>query len=128
MSSETDSAAITAWWAELPPVERARLWEKVAPGTAARKAGLGENRLVSIQRHRGPRDRHSVRVACEVLRRPQCGNAGGGYHRRTGRRCDRLHQRPGDLPKARRRRQDRFPGRDVLNSTESMRERKAKPM
>jgi hypothetical protein len=36
MSSETDSAAITAWWAELPPVERARLWEKVAPGTAAR--------------------------------------------------------------------------------------------
>lgn len=36
MSSETDSAAVTAWWAELPPVERARLWEKVAPGTAGR--------------------------------------------------------------------------------------------
>jgi uncharacterized membrane protein len=36
MSSETDSTAITAWWAELPPVEKARLWEKVAPGTAGR--------------------------------------------------------------------------------------------
>jgi hypothetical protein len=36
MSSETDSAAVTAWWAELPPVEKARIWEKVAPGTAAK--------------------------------------------------------------------------------------------
>ena len=36
MSSETDSAAVTAWWTELPPVEKAKLWEKIAPGTAAR--------------------------------------------------------------------------------------------
>lgn len=36
MTSETDSAAVSAWWAELPPVDQARLWEKVAPGTAAK--------------------------------------------------------------------------------------------
>lgn len=36
MASDTESAAITAWWAELPPVEKARIWEKVAPGTAAK--------------------------------------------------------------------------------------------
>lgn len=36
MSNETDTTAVTAWWAELPPVEKAKLWEKVAPGTADR--------------------------------------------------------------------------------------------
>jgi hypothetical protein len=36
MTSDTDPAEITAaWWAELPPAEKARIWEKVAPGSAA---------------------------------------------------------------------------------------------
>jgi hypothetical protein len=36
MTSETDSVAIATWWAELPPVEKAKLWEKVAPGSSTK--------------------------------------------------------------------------------------------
>jgi cyanate permease len=36
MSNETDQASVASWWAELSPVEKARYWEKVAPGTAAK--------------------------------------------------------------------------------------------
>lgn len=37
MTSGTEPAEVTAaWWAELPPAEKARIWEKVAPGSAER--------------------------------------------------------------------------------------------
>ena len=39
MTGETDStevaAVAAAWWAELPSAEKAQIWEKVAPGSAA---------------------------------------------------------------------------------------------
>jgi hypothetical protein len=36
VASEADSAATPTWWVELPPVEKARFWEKVAPGSAVK--------------------------------------------------------------------------------------------
>jgi hypothetical protein len=40
MTSETDPAEVAAieaaWRAELPPAEKARIWEKAAPGSAAK--------------------------------------------------------------------------------------------
>jgi cyanate permease len=71
MTSEADPAEVTVvepvWWAELPPVEKARIWEKVAPGSAAKILEQTDRQVQHVRRMAWARLCLSVFTAASAL-------------------------------------------------------------
>ena len=51
MTDETAASTTTkSWWAELPPVEKAEIWEKVAPGSCIRMLEQTDRQIRHMRR------------------------------------------------------------------------------
>jgi hypothetical protein len=51
MTGETKSPTpAPSWWAELPAIEKAKLWEKVAPGSASRMLDQTDRQVQHMRR------------------------------------------------------------------------------